>query len=79
MPPSADVNTCYHHHNQHYQQDQGHNDSYAPWETDTGEMVWRDEQHLKGAEMGSDSDTLYAAMPDSGFKKKKQEKYIFLP
>lgn len=30
LPASADVNTRYHHHNQDYQQDQGHNDSYAP-------------------------------------------------
>lgn len=37
LPPSADVNTRYHHHNQDYQQDQRHDDSYAPWETDRRE------------------------------------------
>lgn len=30
LPPSADVNTRYHHHNQDYQQDQRHDDSNAP-------------------------------------------------
>lgn len=30
LPPSADVNTRYNRHDQDYQQDHRHNDSYAP-------------------------------------------------
>lgn len=49
LPPSADVNTHDNRHNQDYQQDQRHDDSDAPWETDRGQMVWRDdEEGLKG-------------------------------
>ena len=55
LPPSADVNTRYHHNNQDYQQDQRHNDSDAPWETDRREIERRDEE-LRRAEMTSDCD-----------------------
>lgn len=79
MPPSADVNTCYNRHNQDYQQDQWHDDSYAPWETDRGEMVWRDEKQLNGAETGSDSETLYVAKPDGGFKRGNHKNFFFFP